>query len=194
MKYALACAFILLAGAAAAASQQETGRNARKAQAPAGGITSPGFSSDFLDRAAQYCMAEIELGKMAEEKAFSTQVESFARQAVANYTKIQGGVQNAARTLGLQLPVELTLQDQTLKGNLQKEKPRKFDDDYMNDMVRSSEKQLDDFEAEAKSGRTTQVKALAARDIPLVKSVSEMAAKTNQIVRAYQMTARPQYR
>jgi len=100
----------------------------------AGSITPQ--DQEFVNQAAVINMAEIELGKIAQSKASSQDVKTFAKKMVDDHSK-------AAK--------ELDQQHKDLKDKLSKLSGAEFDKQYMEAMHSGHQKAVSLFESESKS-------------------------------------------
>src|SRR2546423_1353956 len=66
----------------------------------------------FAMEAASGGMAEVKLGKLAQEKASSQKVKQFGRRMVDDHSKAAEDLKSVAQQQGLKLPDEMSKQDQ----------------------------------------------------------------------------------
>jgi putative membrane protein len=90
---------------------------------------------DFVTKAANVNMAEIQLGRLAEQKAQSPQVKDFARQMVEDHTKANNELEQIARAQNIQLPTALDQDHQDAMQKLQGLSGADFDREYIDAMV-----------------------------------------------------------
>src|SRR2546430_12126882 len=95
---------------AAAPSFAQTG------QPKAGGTPAPKQASDqkFVMEAAKGGMAEVELGKLAQDKAASEQVKNFGKRMVDDHGKANDELQKLAKDKNITLPTDLDPKDKAL--------------------------------------------------------------------------------
>lgn len=151
-------------GGASAATQGA----ARKAAAAPGGKA-------FLHEAAVGGMAEVELGKLAQEKAASAAVKSFGAQMVTDHGKANQELEALAQKENVKLPAQLDAKHVALRDRLAKLSGAKFDQAYMSEMVKDHEKDVAEFRTESKSSSDPEVKAFAARTLPVLEGHLKMA-------------------
>src|SRR5262245_57350611 len=113
---------------------------------------------DFIVKAAQGGMAEVELGKLAAEKATNDQVKKFAQRMVDDHGKAGKELKEIADRKNISLPSEMDSKERALKDRLSKLSGDAFDRAYMQEMVSDHQKVLKEFQAEAKSGRDAETK------------------------------------
>jgi putative membrane protein len=137
----------------------------------------------FVRDAAQGGMAEVELGKLATEKASSDDVKKFGQRMVDDHTKAGDQLKQVASSEGVQLPQGLSAKDKLTKERLSKLSGEQFDKAYMADMVKDHTQDVADFQRESKSGSDPAVKDFASQILPTLqdhlKQAKEIAPKTH---------------
>ena len=142
--------------------------SAKPSPSAAGGTT-PAADSKFVRAAAEGGMAEVELGKLATEKASSEEVKKFGERMVNDHTKANDQLKQVAENKGIQLPDKLSPKDQMTKEHLSKLSGEQFDKAYMNDMVKDHTQDVADFKRESNSGTDADVKNFAATTLPTIE-------------------------
>lgn len=108
-------------------------------QQPAGGpAIHPAGSSDareFINQMAVAGMAEVELGKMATEKAANADVKAFGQMMVTDHTKAGKELERVAAQLNVQPPAQLDQKHRELADRLSKLQGSAFDREYIAAMV-----------------------------------------------------------
>jgi putative membrane protein len=129
-------------------------------------------SSDkkFVREAAQGGMAEVELGKLATEKASSPEVKKFGQRMVDDHSKANDQLKEVASSQGISLPSKLSAKDEMTKERLSKLSGERFDKAYMSDMVKDHTQDVADFQQEANSASDPAVKEFAEKTLPVLKS------------------------
>lgn len=122
---------------------------------------------DFIQAAAKGGMMEVEMGKMAQKQGKSADVKKFGTLMVTDHTKANSQLKALAKKKGVTLDAAAPKMD--------KMDDATFDKDYMADMVKDHEKDVAEFEAEAKDGSDADVKAWAAKTLPTLKKHLEKA-------------------
>ncbi|MGB8581586.1 MAG: DUF4142 domain-containing protein [Candidatus Sulfotelmatobacter sp.] len=129
-------------------------------------------SSDrkFVHEAAQGGMAEVELGKLATEKASSPEVKKFGQRMVDDHSKVNEQLKEVANSQGISLPSKLSAKDEMTKERLSKLSGEQFDKAYMSDMVKDHTQDVADFQQEATSASDPAVKEFAEKTLSVLKS------------------------
>jgi putative membrane protein len=136
----------------------------------------------FVMKAAKGGMAEVELGKLATEKAVSPDVKKFGQRMVDDHGKANDELKALAQTKNITLPTDLDPKDKALRDRLIKLSGQAFDHAYMQAMVADHVKDVNEFKMEAKAAKDPDVKAWAAKTLPTLEDHLKMARETNGAV------------
>jgi len=124
---------------------------------------------EFVRKAAQGGLAEVQLGQLATEKAASPEVKQFGQRMVDDHTKANEQLKQIAQQQGIQVPDQLDAKDAATKARLEKLSGKEFDRAYMNDMVTDHTKDVTEFKHEANSGKDSAVKSFAQQTVPTLE-------------------------
>ena len=157
------------------------------AQAPAAKSTHEGhaaMASDqhFVMDVAKDGMAEVELAKMAQEKASSDQVKQFAQRMVTDHTKANDELKTLAQNKSITLPTVPDPKAKAFQDRLSKMSGEQFDHAYMQHMLLDHQKAVSAFRVESKSGKDADVKSWAAKTLPTLEEHLKLAQDTNKAV------------
>ncbi len=133
-----------------------------------GGV--PTKDHNFMMKAAQGGMAEVELGQLAEQNAQSQQVKDFGQRMVNDHSKANDELKQLAAQQGVALPTSLDAKDQATKQRLSSLHGAAFDKAYMHDMVTDHKKDIAEFKHEASSGNDEAVRSWATKTLPTLES------------------------
>jgi putative membrane protein len=138
-------------------------------------------SSDrtFMQKAAQGGMAEVELGKLAEENAQSQDVKDFGKRMVDDHSKAGDQLRQVASQQGVTLPSDLSAKDNATKQRLSQLHGDAFDRAYMKDMVTDHRQDIAEFKHESTGGHDPQVKQWATQTIPTLEEHLKMAEQVD---------------
>jgi putative membrane protein len=151
----LVIAALSVAGVAAA---QET---------PAGGTSALSVKDKmFMKKAAKGGMMEVAMGKLADEKGQSDDVKSFGKRMVTDHGKANDELKKIAAQKNAKLPTK----EPTVSWSSDKA--------YMDAMVKDHEKDLAEFQEEAKSGSDPDVKKFADDTAKVVQEHLDLAKQT----------------
>jgi putative membrane protein len=123
----------------------------------------------FIKKAAEGGLAEVELGKLASEKAESSDVKQFGQRMVDDHTKANDQLKQVASEKGLTVPDKLSAKDAATKARLEKLSGKAFDRAYMRDMVTDHTKDVSEFRMESKNAKDPDVKNFASQTLPTLK-------------------------
>jgi len=138
----------------------------------------------FIQKAAEGGMAEVELGKLAQQKAMREEVKEFATRMVEDHAKANDELAKIAGANGVSLPAELDSSTRKEMDKLQKLVGGDFDSAYMKHMVRDHRKDVIEFRHEAKSKHVSEAQAFAQKTLPTLEEHLAMAQKTYDITAA----------
>ena len=134
-----------------------------------------GSDSHFVMDAAKGGLAEVEMGKLAAEKASSPDVKQFGQRMVDDHSKANDELKAVASQKGITLPTELAAADKATLDRLSKLSGEAFDRAYMSDMVKDHKKDVAEFKKEASAGKDADVKAFAGKTLPTLEDHLKMA-------------------
>jgi putative membrane protein len=169
------------------ASAQTTGSPAASgSKAPASASTKASASSAdqaFVRKAAMGGLAEVELGRLAQQKASSDEVKQFASRMVQDHSKSNDELKQVASAKGIEVPSALDMKHKNDYDRLNKLSGAEFDRAYMSHMVDDHRKDVADFKKEADSGKDADIKSFAAKTLPTLQEHMQLAQKTNDAVK-----------
>ncbi len=123
----------------------------------------------FAMKAAQGGMAEVQMGKLAADKASNADVKAFGQQMVDDHTKANDDLKAVVAKKGMTLPSDVDAHDHATYSKLQKLSGEAFDRAYVKDMVSDHEKDVKEFQKEANDGKDDDIKAFASRTLPVLQ-------------------------
>lgn len=123
----------------------------------------------FAMKAAQGGMAEVQLGKLAAEKAGSPEVKAFGQQMVDDHSKANDQLKEVAEKENMTLPMTMNAKDQALYNKLQTMSGSDFDKTYVKAMVKDHETDIKEFKKEADHGKNEQIKNFASTTLPVLQ-------------------------
>ena len=138
--------------------------------------------STFVTKAAQGGMAEVELGKLATEKASNDEVKKFGQRMVDDHSKANDELKTLAQQKNITVPSSLDARDKALRDRLSKLSGAAFDRAYMRAMVTDHRTDVNEFRMESKSGKDAEVKAFAAKTLPTLEDHLKLAQGANKSV------------
>jgi putative membrane protein len=146
--------------------------------------------ADFLKKAAAGGEAEVELGKLASEKASDPQVKKFGQTMVRDHSKVNNELSKLARRKDVDVPSSLEDKDQKEKDRLSKLSGADFDRAYMKLMVSDHEKDVSEFEKMAKKAKDPDVRSFASSKLPKLKEHLNMAKSDKSRIASHSTRAK----
>jgi putative membrane protein len=144
--------------------------------------------SKFLEKAAVGGRAEVELGKLAQQKAMREEVKEFATRMVEDHSKANAELEKIAAANNVQLPADVDRKTRKEMDKLGKLMGGDFDREYMKNMVKDHRDDVEEFRKQAKSRQEGEAKAFAQRTLPTLEEHLAMAEKTYDITDAIKRT------
>jgi putative membrane protein len=151
-----------------AAAQQDQGSTGASSSMETGSKLSAG-DQRFIKEAAEGGMAEVELGKLAVQKASSDDVKQFGQRMIDDHSKANNNLKQVASALGVRLPQHLSAQDEATKERLSKLSGDQFDKAYVRDMVKDHKADVAAFRTESTTGRDASIKSFATQMLPTLR-------------------------
>lgn len=137
---------------------------------------------DFVMRAAQSGMAEVEASRAAATRAANGKVRDFAQQMVRDHTASNEELMRIAQSKGIQLGTELDPEHRQRVEALMALQGDEFDRAYMQDMgVRAHEEAVQLFERQAREGQDPDLRAFAGRMLGALRQHLAMAEQLETV-------------
>jgi putative membrane protein len=140
----------------------------------------PSADEQFLKDAAAGGMMEVELGKIAADKAVNDQVKAFGKQMQEDHGKANDELKTLAANKGVQIPTALSGKHKRTVDRLSKLSNAEFDRQYMRTMIDDHKEDLKAFQREADKGKDPDVKQFASKYVPMIQNHLEMAQATGK--------------
>ncbi|HJW94502.1 MAG TPA: DUF4142 domain-containing protein [Thermoanaerobaculia bacterium] len=139
--------------------------------------------NDFMTKAAQGGMSEVNMGNMASSKATNADVKKFGDRMVTDHSKANDELKQLAATKGVTLPTDVNDEQKKTMDEMTSKSGKDFDKAYMDDMVKDHEKDVAEFEKASKSAKDADLKAWAAKTLPTLQDHLKMAKDTQKKVK-----------
>ncbi|WP_027778507.1 DUF4142 domain-containing protein [Paraburkholderia caledonica] len=174
LRYSLQAMTVALAlGTAPACVVYAQASDAPASDAPVGGTKLSPADQQFIQDASQSDATEIAASKIALKNSSDPRVKKFAQQMITDHTKLSRSMGALAAKKGFATTPSA---DSALVGKLQTLKGQKFDEAYVEQIgLEAHQRAVDLFQQESQSGTDSQLKAAAARALPIIKHHLEMA-------------------
>ena len=129
----------------------------------------------FLTNASQGNYDEIQLGKLAEEKASNPAVKAFGKRMVRDHTMLTEKMKPFATAWGINPPTALSSNAQNEYNKLQGLSGKDFDKEYIDDMVTDHTHDLDAFTKEVNDTKDAKFKTAVEQGKSVVAAHKNMA-------------------
>ena len=140
--------------------------------------------SRFIKDAAAGGLMEVQLGKLASEKAASPQVKEFGKKMEQDHGKANTEIQHLASSKNVQISDKLEGKQKSTYDRLAKLSGERFDREYMKAMIDDHKDDVDKFKKQADKADDADVKKFAAKTLPVLQQHLELAQSTGQQVGA----------
>lgn len=124
----------------------------------------------FMAKAASGGMMEVELGKLAQQKAKSARVKNFGAMMVKDHTQANNELKALASTKSVSLPSAMTGEHQNHVNGMREKTGADFDKSYISMMVDDHQKDVNDFEGASNNATDANLKAFAAKTLPVLRT------------------------
>ena len=124
----------------------------------------------FLQSASNGGLAEVELGKLAEQRASNAEVKSFGARMVKDHTAANKELATLAARKGVGFPTRMDRKDEELRDRLSKLSGPAFDRAYMQEMTTDHEHDVAEFHQAAEASSDPDVREFAVHTLPTLTS------------------------
>jgi putative membrane protein len=139
---------------------------------------------NFAEEAAMGGMAEVELGKLAQQNAQNDDVKQFGTRMVQDHTNANQQLTPILSAKDVTAPTQLDASHRRTHDRLSKMRGAEFDRAYMRDMVQDHEKDVKKFRQEAEHGNDPDLKAFAQQTLPVLEQHLKLAQDTSKSLTA----------
>jgi len=154
-KLTAAMVSVLLATASGVAAAADTG-------------LTPG-DRDFINKAAQGNLMEVQAGKLASQRALDPAVKSFGEKMVSDHSAANDTLKSLADSKQMPLADTVSPEGHAALGKLEGLNGTEFDKTYSQMMVRDHTTDISEFEKAFKKASDPDVKAYAQQTLPTLR-------------------------
>jgi putative membrane protein len=130
-----------------------------------------------VTKAANSGMAEVAIGKLAQEKAKNSDVKKLADRVVTDHTKANEELMRLARDTGINVSDRPDADHDSKVKHFRSESDKDFDREFIKHMVDSHTKGVDLFTRASSELRNEQLRSFAGKTLPTIKEHLEMAKR-----------------
>jgi len=141
----------------------------------AGVVQAAQDADDFVEDASAKGVAEVEAGKLAQEKGTSSDVKAFADMMVKDHAKANEKLKALAASKKLEVSSDADLLDKAKTMILELRGAKSFDQAYANNQVKAHEATITLFQDYVKDGTDAELKAFAQQTLPTLQGHLEKA-------------------
>jgi putative membrane protein len=139
----------------------------KSAKASASSLNSD--DQQFIRKAAQGNLAEMELGKLAVQKSLSNDVKRFGQQMIDDHGKAMDHLKQLAAKKSLHLPSGPDASESATAKRLSKLSGDQFDNAYMAQMLKDHKVDVDDFRKESKTTQDRDIRGFVTETLPILE-------------------------
>ncbi len=139
---------------------------------------------EFVTKATQGGMTEVELGQLAVQKASDQSVKDFGQKMVTDHGKANEELKALATSKNATPPVKFSRKEDSTIADLQKASGADFDRAYAKAMLKDHKTDVKEFREAAKDLKDPDLKAFAEKTLPVLEEHLRMAEQLEQNVKA----------
>ena len=129
----------------------------------------------FIELAASQGMAEVKMGRLALDKAQSSEVRQFAQQMVEDHSKANDKLKSIAQRYSMSVPTTMDSEDQKNYEKLAMMSGKDFDKEYAKLQKKGHDKVIREFEKASNELDNPSLREFAQTTLPTIKEHDEHA-------------------
>jgi len=137
----------------------------------------------FLSKAAMDNMAEIRLGKMAQDKSKNDRIQQFGQTLQTDHSDAQDKVKALAQQYGVDLPQNLDQKNQATAKGLSNMSGMQFDRQLIQTEIPDHQKAVQEFQDMAKNAENADIREFASNTVPVLQKHLDMAQQVQRELR-----------
>jgi putative membrane protein len=126
---------------------------------------------------------EVELGKYAQQTAQNQRVKNFATMMVKDHSKANDELKALAAKKNITLPTVLDEKHMDKMNDIKEKRGADFDKEYIKEMVDDHDKDVDKFRKQAENGEDADIKAFAAKTLPVLITHQDSAKSIRDAIK-----------
>jgi putative membrane protein len=151
---------------------------AKPGSAAAAGAASEGSSdARFIDHVARDNEGEIELGKLAVQKAQSPEVKALAQRLVTDHSKANQQLKRLAQKESVSVPTGVGKEQKDLRAQLEKLNGAAFDRAFVDAEVKDHQNDITFYQNESNRLQDPQLRSFAQQTLPVLQEHLQMAER-----------------
>ena len=137
---------------------------------PAAAFAADNTDASFYKKATEGGIAEVELGKLAQDKSSTQTVKEFGAMMIKDHSAANEKLKAIAGAKNIKLPTSLSVGQMATKTKLEVLSGKTFDKSYIKGMIADHKEDIEEFQKEASTGQDADAKAYAAATLPTLKA------------------------
>lgn len=134
----------------------------------------------FPQKAYSGGMMEVQLGKLAQQNAYSDKVKQFGERMITDHSNANKELKDIAQKNNISLPDNMYDENKDTYEDLSKYSGAEFDKQYMDKMVKDHKKDISEFEDAAKNADNQDVREWAKKILPTLRQHLQMAEQISK--------------
>jgi putative membrane protein len=138
----------------------------------------------FIRHAGSSNLMEIRLGQVAQSRASNSAVKQFGQRMVDDHTRLQNQLTAVVSATGVSFVPAMDASHQQQASRIERLSGAEFDRTYMQAMIQGHQDDINQFQTQSQSARSTQVRNLASGSLPLLQQHLSLAVQVGSQVGA----------
>jgi putative membrane protein len=138
----------------------------------------------FIRHAGSSNLMEIRLGQVAQSRASNSAVKQFGQRMIDDHTRLQNQLTAVVSSAGVSFVPGMDASHQQLASRIERLSGAEFDRTYMQAMIQGHQDDVNQFQTQSQSARSTQVRNLASGSLPLLQQHLSLAVQVGSQVGA----------
>lgn len=135
---------------------------------------------EFLGKAAQADMTEIQAAAIASSRGLTVETKTYANQMTTDHSENSNDLRALAANKGVMLPTRLDSKHQGELDDLQKVDATKFDSAYAEAMEKGHKDAVDLYQKVAKKSKDADIRSFASANLPVIQQHLDSAKSLNK--------------
>jgi putative membrane protein len=136
-------------------------------------------ATEFVTKAASGGMMEVELGKVAQQKAQNQRVKDFGSMMVTDHTQANDELKSIVSSKNGSVPSAMMPEHQKHVDELNNKTGAAFDKSYMKMMLEDHKKDVAEFKKTSEKSTDADIKNFAAKTLPVLQKHLDSAKAIN---------------
>lgn len=126
--------------------------------------------AQFLARAAEINLEEIQLAQLAQRKSMMTDVKELGERMEKSHTQVLSDLTTLANKKGISLPTSVTDEANEEYKELNNKSNKRFNEEYCELVIKEHKQAISLFETASKDAKDSEIREWAAATLPTLRS------------------------